>query len=163
MTIAHNNTHIRTSPIAATTDIHWGLMTHICVSKLTCIGSDNENEILTEIHADSFKKCIWMQCILSSLLRSIIKWIWIPAYNETNLWANTHWKVNFIRETTWLTNGLKPKMTKASSSWQAFCFNDCGKTIMWVYQAFHCPTFSVNWLWSSAFEAYCCLATGQSI
>ena len=64
---------------------HWGRVTHICVGKLTIIGSDNGlspkrhqaiiwtnagilligplgtkfSEILSEIHTFSFKKCIW--------------------------------------------------------------------------------------------------------
>ena len=65
---------------------HWGRVTHICVSVLTIIGSDNGlapgrrqaiiwinaeillirtsgtnfSEILSEIHKFSFKKCIWI-------------------------------------------------------------------------------------------------------
>ena len=44
-----------------------------------------------------------MQCVLSSLLtESITKLMWILACNETNLWADTQWKGNVIRVTTWL-------------------------------------------------------------
>ena len=81
--LVHVNRHTRLNPSVWTMELtHWGRVTHICVSKLTIIGSDNGlsygrrqaiiwtnagilfnwtlktnfSEILIEIHTFSFKK-----------------------------------------------------------------------------------------------------------
>ena len=89
-----------------------------------------------------------MQCVFSSLFRPIIKLMWIPACNETNLQANTQWKGKGIRETTLLINSFKPKTTKSSSCVDQPSVSMIAEwALMWVYWVSHCPTFSVNSLW----------------
>ena len=83
--LTQNGGYFISDPNIYGTLTHWGRMTHICVSKLTTIGSDNGlspgrhqaiiwtndgvlligplgtnvNENLIEIHTFSLKKCIW--------------------------------------------------------------------------------------------------------
>ena len=90
--IAHNSffvRHLRVFRGNRPPLTHWGRVTHICVSKLTIIGSDNDlspsqcqakfwtnagilsiqtlatnfSEILSEIHTFSLKKCISKCCL----------------------------------------------------------------------------------------------------
>ena len=66
-----------------------------------------------------------MQCVFSTLFVFTTKLMWISAYNESHLQADTQWKGNVIRETTLLINGFRP--TCWPTCRPAVCFNDCRK------------------------------------
>ena len=135
-----NSTHVNTRSQVLTmwycVLTHWGRVTHICISKLTIIGSDNGlsphrrqaiiwtnagilligplgtnfSEILFKIHAFSFKKIHWK---MSSgkwwpfcLGLNVLRCVWTGAMNGKAGTKQCHCLLNVLRYLLWVVESF---------------------------------------------------------
>ena len=141
-------------PCSSTVLTHWGRVTHICISKLTIIGSDNG------LSPDWRQAIIWTNAgllligPLGTNFREILIKILTFSFKKMRL------KVSFAKwwpfclglnvliicwEQTWNWK-LVPSYWLSHQSKQSCCLNSIGNTIVAIRQSYNCLILLVGFL-----------------